>query len=88
MSMERMVRIATLIAFSSSCVMCVWNEYDAAQAARDDYESCRREHAAAAEKECQAAWERYEAEYRHYEDEAQKAWESDCERGKIECPAE
>ena len=84
--MRRIVRIATLVALGSLSATCVWNEYDAARAAREEYESCRREHEATAERECQAAWERYEAEYRHYEDEARKAWESNCERGTVECP--
>jgi len=82
--MQRIVRIATLVALGLSSATCAWQELDAAQGAREEYESCRREHAATADKDCQAAWEHYEAEYRRDEDAALR----ECYEGDkvVECP--
>jgi hypothetical protein len=82
--MQRLVRIATLVALSLSNATCAWEELDAAQAARDEYGSCRRDHAPTTDEDCQAARERYEADYRRYEEAGLR----ECYEGDkvVECP--
>jgi len=67
----------------SSCALWLKDERDDARSAREELESCRREHATTAETACAAAEMHYETELRRYEDASRKAW--GCSLGEPDC---